>query len=356
VNWEKMRENRAQLPASAKARLGLTYDFAAIQRLNDTEGRPSPRKGPYMVLERPYTYTVETTGESAHLATVPLFTATMKMACASFSLPAGPMESGGTCPASLETSVRKVARTQPEVASQFADAPPHPDTGRPFYICDACYAGKGNYQRVPLNAIRQSIRLAWVKHALAAGLFVPQMIKAIAYMRALTPLRAFHGAFFRIHDSGDFYSKDYYAAWVEICTHFTIKSGPETNYVAFWAPTRMWVLPAWRETFRRLPPPPNLSLRPSALFFGGDPPDLTDESLDRAGKPRRILAGGSTSSTDPLGSLAQAEYSRRMRARPDQIWDCPAYDADETSKKNCQSQGCRVCWVRRDVPVSYREH
>lgn len=353
VNWDRMRENREKIPAAAHANLALTYDFADVQRRNDTRGRPSARKGPYLVLNQPYKYVIEKTNVSARLATVPLFTATMKMACASFSLPAGPSPSGGTCPASLEASVRKVAPTQPEVAAQFADAPPHPDTGRPFYICDACYAGKGNYQRVPLNAIRQSIRFDWVKRAMAAKLFVPQMIKAIAYMRALAPLRAFHGSFFRIHDSGDFHSKDYYKAWVEICTHFAEKS----RYVAFWAPTRMWVLPAWRETFRDRPPPPNLSLRPSALFFGGEPPDLPDVRAAANGKRRFVFAEGSTSSVDPLGSLAGGvAYSKRLQPRPERVWDCPAYDADESSKKNCKSQGCRVCWVRPDVPVSYREH
>jgi hypothetical protein len=147
--------------------------------------------------------------------------------------------------------------------------------------------------------------------------------------------------YFRIHDAGDLWTPKYYLAWRSVCEAFHYQG----RRVQFWCPTRMWASPRWQELFRDYPPPPNLTLRPSALFFGAPAPSVPG------------IAEGSTASSVPLGSGIGRDPSDPLtKVRPNQVWDCPAYDADEGDDKSCASVRCRVCWTRPDVAVSYREH
>ncbi len=105
-------------------------------------------------------------------------------------------------------------------------------------------------------------------------------------------------------------------AWFEVCARM-----PE---VSFWAPTRQWVIPAFRQAMREKPR--NLAIRPSALFYGSNAP---------------MVVPGSAGSASAPGELPNH-------------WECPAYLGEE--EKSCAAVGCRTCWDRQEVPVNYRTH
>ena len=347
--WATMARHRAQVQDTVRCELPLSYDFGRGGRLHQLLGSQAPPAkgaGPQIVLERPYDYYAAKHGVIVPVAAIGCFTTTAKMSAMSFSLPAGPVASGGTCPAALPAVADKLAATQPAVAAQLR---PVVDPIRPFagqrlgdYICTKCYAGKNMYVVSPLNAIRQTLRLRWTQDALAAGAFVPEMIRALQFCRDLpvSTQRAYgiDTRFFRIHDSGDFFSTAYWRAWVAIAAHFQARS----RYIAFWAPIRMWIFPKWQALFASDPPPENLTVRPSALSFGAPAPDV--DTLD----------AGSTAAAYPMGSLAPR--TGRRGPRPDMVWDCPAYTGDTEAARSCAGQKCRVCWVRPDVAVAYKEH
>jgi hypothetical protein len=274
------------------------------------------------------------------MASVSLFTFTSKMSCASFSLAAGPWgKAKGTCLAADMTKEKFVNVSRAvEAEGGFGDAQKVAAIGHRnkeqaksvssenitgMYICDACYAGKGNYARLDSVQIYQVIRKIWADRALARGTFVTELGGAMSSLLSNESLMGANLAssqHFRIHDSGDFYSIEYMIAWFEVCR--------QMPNVSFWAPTRMWVDPEWRAAMRMYKPS-NLSLRPSALVYGQLAPLV--QGLD----------AGSTSSRDSL-----------MNAQ-DCHWDCPAYLSLEGS---CASAGCRTCWDRPDVPVNYKVH
>lgn len=238
---------------------------------------------------------------------IKLFTATTKMRCPSFSLPAGPPRAGGTCPA---------AATAPGVglASSF--------------VCYGCYATTGNYVLPSVQAI-QRVRAGWVVQMLRSGTLAealawafyqyrlnPRSLSAIAPGESRARSVPLDHNYFRIHDSGDFWREDYLAEWTEVARRF-----PE---VKFWAPTRQWVFPKWRAIYARPRAAANLVLRPSALH------------LDDAAPRVQGLASGSSVGPSVEGA-----------------WDCPAYRHDEHT---CASAGCRVCWERPQTAVNYKPH
>jgi hypothetical protein len=186
------------------------------------------------------------------------------------------------------------------------------------WVCHGCYATVGQYQMKNVQ-ISQAIRMAWVRETLAAGTFVDQMVEAIEFSRQFP---CTHGGlysnpeFFRIHDSGDFYSTEYARAWNAICERLP--------HVKFWAPTREWLVPARLDVFRAAPS--NLVIRPSAFYVDQPPPDV-------AGMP----AGSSV-----------------MREPKPPIYPCPAYDGE--AEKTCEAAGCRTCWTRPGVAVNYQPH
>jgi hypothetical protein len=179
-------------------------------------------------------------------------------------------------------------------------------------ICDSCYACKGSYVwSSTVNA--QDIRFRWVRECMKseAGmlLFVAVMTQAIARQE-----------YFRIHDSGDFFSARYARAWFLIC-----KALPN---VKFWAPTRAWqlpngVLPVFdpiMNTLREMAKLPNVTIRPSALNFGDNAPVVAG-----------LHAGSSANASNPT-------------------FHCPS-----RSQGN-QCGDCRHCWDAKDVPVDYAKH
>jgi len=205
--------------------------------------------------------------------TVSLLTETSKMPCKSWSLPA-------------------------------KDACPYAVYG-PGTICGSCYAAKGMYVWACVQQAQQT-RFAWVRESLKTtegrDAFVSHMVAAI---------RAERKPYFRIHDSGDFFNRAYVECWQRIA-----RALPE---VKFWAPTRAWqTRNPWRDALVDLAALPNVTVRPSALFFDAPPPRIDG------------FAAGTTATTGGFS--------------------CPA------SLQGGECRDCRVCWDEPDREVSYHKH
>ena len=261
------------------------------------------------------------------ISKVSLLTWTAKMGCASFSLPAGPIDRAGTCMMASEKSAADL-----EGKSGGWNGHIHPSLrGRDradAYICDLCYAGKNNYLQYKTIAVAQRVRYRWATEALAAGRFEDEIIRVIESIRnpemsARLLDASIDTNYFRIHDSGDFFKERYYKAWVSVAEHFH-------GDITFWAPTRQWTSAKLRGWFSSTPRPDNFIIRPSGLFIGAEAPKI--EELD-------------------AGSMS-------LPAKPGDVFQCPAYkgDAAGACMKNDSGRICRHCWDRGDQEVNYWTH
>lgn len=188
-------------------------------------------------------------------------------------------------------------------------------------ICEDCYAVSGFY-RMPTVIQAQETRFAWVRECMRTDIgkheFSGVMWDAIRRACKKQP-------YFRIHDSGDFFSPAYTETWLWVCAGL-----PE---VKFWAPTRAWQIPDKSRSgfhvvsdsdkvmywLRQLAKLPNVTVRPSALNFGDPAPIVSG------------LQAGSTS-----------DYKRAMQ--------CPA------RQQGNQCGECRACWEDKEKPISYAKH
>lgn len=258
--------------------------------------------------------------EKTAFSKVTMLTRTSKMGCFSWDLPAGPPKLGGTCPASSvgfdaarlgldrnssDAALLKAARNligSMDPSTEFAKdlASQSAERLRSRFICNGCYALKGNYWYISV-ALAMKWRKLWVDWALRTGLFVPHMVQMIreaqaiaarsraaaadAFKRDIAP----HPDFFRIHDAGDFFSRDYFFAWLEV-----VKALPN---IWFWAPTRMWNTSSgadWIQQAARKGLPKNFALRPSTLFFDCPVPEIPGLAMGRTSgvKSNAGFAGG----------------------------------------------------------------
>lgn len=296
-----------------------------------TEADIDPKTGmPRIVKRRGRMVSLGSRLETFSISGCHVFTNTSKMSCASWSLPAGPQEAGGTCSAAVVFRSQKTYEAALE-QGDVSRRPPDPS----LWICQSCYAAKGNYMHRQ-SQYAQVIRMIWLKGIMQLGIEEAAKIlgDAVRVHNGNRRRRLKSGEdprFFRIHDSGDMtLSPNTYLLWCRVA-----ERNPE---ISFWAPTRMWVFPKFTEMVRNNPPPPNLSLRPSALHVSDKAPSISG------------FAAGSTAhlkGSDPVRSgIAE--------------WSCPAYEHDG---KSCAGAGgpmgerdCRVCWTYRDMTVSYSWH
>lgn len=167
-------------------------------------------------------------------------------------------------------------------------------------ICGSCYANVGRY-RDDTHTRAMWARFDWVRECMktpeGVDRFVDTMVRAIDGTRRL---------WFRIHDSGDFFSERYARAWHRICSAL--------SWVHFWGPTRSWRAP-WLDALVELNALPNVAIRPSALHFDVPPPMIQG------------LAAGTSVSVD--------------------AWDCPA------ARNGGRCGDCRRCWVDKSQPTIY---
>ena len=292
-------------------------------------------EGPRLVLS-PTLLSATGKGTPIKIRSVCLFTQTSKMAALSFSLPAGPISVGGSCPSSKAP------------IGQEHD-----------WICNGCYAAGGSYGNLQPQAAQQA-RYEWVKRSLAVGGpegLATQLVDGLALaISCVEKARARKNSwamkidprFFRIHDSGDFYSEEYWQAWVLVA-----QALPKVH---FWAPTRQHRTVAGRRWFERTPPPPNMAVRPSALRVDEPPPRVAGMA---AGTSVGWPLHGSRLPDD--GGEPPHGYVRSKSRRPAFVavegpsgeWFCPVYRDDA---KSCRDAKCRTCWVAPDEPVMYKAH
>lgn len=158
---------------------------------------------------------------------VSLLTATSKMPCLSWSLPAGK-----ACPGAV-----------------YGDNA----------ICGACYARKGMYAMYSVPAAQEA-RFAWTRAMMRSGAGRDAFV---AYMTAAVRAGS-RGGFFRVHDSGDLFSAAYAECWRRICHN--------VSDVKFWFPTRSYRVAAILPAIQELAALDNVTVRPSALHFDADAP------------------------------------------------------------------------------------
>lgn len=177
-------------------------------------------------------------------------------------------------------------------------------------ICSDCYACKGFYKVFESSIVpRQVSRFDWSRKHKSE--FIRHTVDAI---------KATKTEYFRGHDSGDFYSPKYVSAWVEICA--------QLPNVRFWFPTRAWqygesapgkLNERMLSALRQLAALPNVTIRPSALYFGDSAPIVPG-----------LHAGSTADNAEGFQCIA-----------PNQDGEC---------------RECRVCWNDKTTPVSYHRH
>lgn len=299
---------------------------------------------------------------SGAFATRKVLSNVSKMECPSFSLPAGPGTFLGTCPGSafgLTVSGVPEGRRSADIAQQqnasFADATDWFDTA----ICQRCYALRGQYQFFHKQLHGLAI-YAWTLHTLSTGEFVPVMAEAIerspfhkdvstAAGKPQARLLGPHGykRVFRVHDAGDFFSREYVRAWRQIADHFLPGRGSGTPTL-FWAPTRTWAAgSAVRSWLEELGPAGDLRtnnfvVRPSSYHIGVSPPpsmpyESAGSTAHRPGDTERSLGAGVFDYACPAGEHLGGD-SCLTATGPD------------------GERGCRACWVFPAATISYREH
>lgn len=317
-----------------------------------------------------------------------------KMNAWGWNLPAGPESLGGACPGSVPGFPMLRVTDKQREAMLVPEAPRiHPET----FLCSGCYAIKGRYASALLQVVLAA-RYQFARWCLeqpdGPKVFARFLVPAIANnmarsVRRLQELRrerkmkdawkVQHPAFFRLHDSGDFFSHEYAQGWFEVAREFTVprfvrsRMGDVTiPAVTFWAPTRIWCVRkalkqgACPQALDMSCAPPNFVLRPSSLHFKEVAPRLSAPGY---------AAGTASGDTESWSSLA--------------AWTCPAYlspeegggaEPDPRAKgkwvKGCCSRsrgpgysrgvrtddraprghGCRACWTNPELSVVYQEH
>lgn len=330
AHWDTMEKKRALFDGIVEPKINFRR-VSASESVDKKTGRVTYNfsGGPYVkVMSRDGGRFMYTTAEGQRkpFGNVSLFTFTSKMSCASFSIPAGPTKNG-TCPASRPENIERDGSYQ-----QYHPAMSEMPHGQ-IFICDVCYAGKNRYLQYASMSLGQMAKRQWVLDTMEDGSFADRMTEALEMLldpriEDFLKSRLVSNRFFRIHDSGDFMKASYYEAWVEVCSRFLGKMGKtDKPLIYFWAPTRMWVYEAFQKLFRDVKPPPNLALRPSALFTSAPPPMIPG------------LAAGSTSIEGKFGG---------------DVWDCPAYEGAEVA--SCAGTRCRRCWTMKKQGVNYRTH
>ena len=158
--------------------------------------------------------------------------------------------------------------------------------------CKGCYATIGNYCYPSPKKTRADNKIAWQNNN-----FVALMVKALSIEK-----------YFRLFDSGDFYSVDLAQKWYDIML--------QSPTVKFWVPTRMHKFAKFNGVLTKMANLPNVSVR-----FSSD--SVTGEYVS---------------------GLHGSTIIRDSEDVPEGIKVCNAY----ANAGKCN--GCRNCWDK-DIPV-----
>jgi hypothetical protein len=288
---------------------------------------------------------------------------TSKMGTPSFSLPAGPSQSGGSCPGAVAGQSIVPVPALLSGARRVQSIIGHPVRLQQA-ICQYCYATGGQYSTGQVQ-FAQVLRFIWTQESLrtpeGTDGWVEAMVYAIDNAQYLLDGGSHPSAsgknkihyqperrkqrFFRIHDSGDFFNRKYLTAWKRIAD-----SLPD---ITFWAPSRYWAAKDGIEQVNEINGDPrNLIIRPSAYH--------TNEPA-----PRNLGPGWATGSA-VFGVPSDHELTVEWALRGDEEgsfdWECQAYAVDDEGKtcRNARApdgkEGCRMCWTYPDLEPMYVLH
>lgn len=287
---------------------------------------------------------------------------TSKMDAPSFSLPSGASEQGGSCPGATAGQTTSVQSKQfvpmADLIRKRTGYEPAPGSAKWFAdsVCESCYAGVGNYA-YSSKQLAASLLLVWTRQAMLtprprsfdgapSSEFIELMVEAIDRAEYVSDRwsRKNKTRFFRIHDSGDFFSGAYLRAWKMIANRFLPGNPEGRTPIVFWAPTRIWATPWGDKAVSEINVPAgNLVIRPSVYHINMPAPPRTPG-----------CAAGST-----VTAAGQIEANQEQGAFE---WNCPAYNS-ANAKHSCSASvapdktvGCRACWVLPDMTINYKLH
>lgn len=322
-----------------------------------------------------------------------MLTWTSKMNAPSWSLPAGAPQAGGACPGATGAQsivpLDTLRKGRAQAAKYVGEGP------LAAAVCEHCYATGGQYATGNVQ-YAQVLRYIWAREAIQrriatpfgdSTLFVETMSTAIANANfkldggratadddgeggGALPREPSGRRFFRIHDSGDFFSIEYLRQWKAVAERF-----PD---VTFWAPSRVWAAgDNWIRAVNEINAPRpgsanNLVIRPSAYYVDGHAPrqlgagwaagtTVVDIRHDGGPLPAwREFVEAKERTRMPVAATADGHDHRYQ-------WSCRAYSSG--SKNQCRSavappgfgdpttgRGCRVCWLMPEVEVNYHPH
>lgn len=283
-----------------------------------------------------------------------ILTKNTKMACPSFDLASGSPIHGGTCPAATE--YQSVVPRPPRHTSDEAVA---------STICQSCYAERGHFGRA-VSIFGTSLRTMWTRQSMETtegrDRWVEVMVRAIATsgMHAPTTIDGRDLRPVRVHSSGDFFSPEYLAAWVEVANR--LAASPSTRDIVLWAPTRVWTVREFKGVFatlERANPSRNLVVRPSALRVNDDAPMAI---AGTAAGTTAILKSDQREMQPDLQRAAEKPVSAGGEVDRRFEWSCQAY-AVKSEKHSCAvaaspsgRKGCRVCWTDPSIRINYTLH
>lgn len=188
---------------------------------------------------------------------------------------------------------------------------PGPSIGLPAgttcQLCKVpCYAKKGRYL---FHTEGMMERYRHILDLMSKGSGILAMVLTEEIRQATRKKK-----YFRIHDSGDFFSPEYVKEWILIA-----KNLPD---VRFWAPTKAWQVPEILAELLELAKLPNVTIRPSSVGMDEEPPTI--KGLD--------AGSGVKDKSNPNGFV------------------CPS------SQQDGKCAECRHCWDERKIPVWYPKH
>jgi hypothetical protein len=337
-------------------------------------------------------------------AQVRLLSWTSKMGTPSFSLPAGAPSSSGSCPgATAGQSIVPAEKLRAAARNVTAL------TGAPVRvqqaICQTCYATGGRYGTGAIQ-LKQVLAYIWTLRTHETDAWFEAMRFAIEFADYVLKGGEHEGSdyqaevrrtqvqglpdltnaqtsyrFFRIHDSGDFFTTSYLRAWKRLTEWFSPENHPRRfewlrargmevdeilrNHgpIVFWAPSRIWAT-SMRKDVGEINGggSRNLIIRPSAYHFNERIPENLGPGWARGSVSYALNQKPGCIERDKDGDCVKFDSPRRPASDP-YDWDCQTYSVVDQSHscRNAKAPngktGCRACWVNgADLRVNYTAH
>jgi len=199
--------------------------------------------------------------------------------------------------------------------------------------CNDCYAQKGSYLRWS-TAVAQKQRTNWTISTLNTPegktewlLVMKRAIKWATKDRKVP--------YFRIHDSGDFFSDTYIECWIEI-----VKEFPD---VLFWSPTSAYPEDSHENATEVLE-----SMMPLLKEFAAQPNVILRGSCREVGLHKTIHVDGFAASTGIITKKQIVEEQDYIKLFG--IHVCPSHENDNM----CAS--CTHCWTEPTKETYYIKH